>query len=519
MSTPIRACARRLWCILFFLAPLSLNAMQAAAQDAVLEVDQVHHAIRVDSSRDQHLLTRVDAHTFRLRRPASVQVKVVNTNTALYTVTTDETSAPPPSFESLRQFLAPVKAYIPELALVVKGGHRARSAGARSMLPAVAPQGSTSGSSDAARDALTNARTVESDLVDLDDNVAGSRGLNANLELAQYTLEQMRKGVEAAADALADSLGVPHQSCQSDSTALSPNAGSSDASPSLAELFDTYRSLRSHTAILQASLLDTTLVRDPQLSSFRGQLVQMKSRADSALANAQSTINEAYHTRDLTHVVLRACSHWESRPINVSRAAGRVITVHLTPRPDPELSRVAERPASTEAITILPPLSRIGATFGVTALYAGAARFHTYGVRATPAPNSYSEVYEATSVDDRFLYGLSLGFTINPRPNWRDSWSPVVWLPEITVAEAGSQHAVALGAAVSVWRIKVGAGALVVRHQELDNLTVHQQVTNANYLTTRDSYGRPLFYVSLSIINLEQLLGGGDSGAKSPSQR
>jgi hypothetical protein len=489
-------------------------AVRVPAQ-VVIQVDQRNGTIRVDSSGDQHLVSSVDGHSIRLRGAGDVKIRVVNTNTALYTISTDETTAVPASFEPLRQFLTPIKAYMPELAVVVQAGSRSRGGAARSMLPAAAPRGATSAASEAARDALTNAKTVESDLVKIDNETVGSNGLYARFELALYALEKMKDGgVEAAANEFADSLGVSQQSCPKDTEKMASTNSVEDASTRPAELIQSYRELRSHAAPFETSLRDTSFVGDAQLSGLRAELSQLGFRADSALAHAQSTIADAYRVRELANVVLHACSHWESRPIKVSSAGGRVINLHITPRPDAELARVAERRSDSQTITILPPLSRLGATFGLSALYAAAARFHTYGVRATGGPGSANEVYEATSVDDRFLYGLSLGLSYNLRPDWRDRVGPVLWLPVVTVAEAGNQRAIGLGAAVSLWRFKLGAGALAVRHQELDGLTVHQPVTNASYLTTRDTYGHPIFYVAFSIINLEQLLGGGDAKAQ-----
>ena len=509
-QTPMKSARNkkvRRWCPILLIAAFPAMAAPSAAQ-VILRVDQRSGAIRVDSAEDR--VSIVDAHSFRLRGSGDVTIRVVNTNTALYSISTDETSAAPASFEPVRQFLTPIKAYMPELAVVVQAGNRSRGGAARSVLPASAPRGATSAATEAARVALTNAKAVESDLVDIDDQTVGSNGLYARLELSLYTLELMKKeGVEAAADAFADSLGIGHQSCTKDGGKTPSSKSVEDASPSLAaELLRSYRELRAHAAPFETSLQDTSFVKESQLGNLRTDLAQIRSRADSALAHAQSTIADAYRVQELTSVVLHACSHWESRPIKVSTASGRVINVHILPRAEAELARVAERRNDNQTITILPPLSRLGATFGLSALYAAAARFHTYGVRATGGPGSVNEVYEATSVDNRFLYGLSLGLSYNLRPDWRDRARPVLWLPVVTVAEAGNQRAIGLGAAVSLWRFKLGAGALAVRHQELDNLSVHQQVTNASYLTTRDTYGHPVFYVAFSVINLEQLLGG-----------
>ena len=77
------------------------------------------------------------------------------------------------------------------------------------------------------------------------------------------------------------------------------------------------------------------------------------------------------------------------------------------------------------------------------------------------------------------------------------------------MADASPARAFGLGAAVSAGPVKIGIGGLLVRHTALDGDTVAQRLPNAQFIKTRDTYGRPRFYASISIFHLGELLGLG----------
>jgi hypothetical protein len=124
------------------------------------------------------------------------------------------------------------------------------------------------------------------------------------------------------------------------------------------------------------------------------------------------------------------------------------------------------------------------------------ARFPTYGTRSAAAGGT--EIYSPTVRDARFGWGVTLGFTLRGL-NWREQRGVAIWLPELTVGESADSKAFAAGSAISFGPVKLGAGAMWVRHTELVDQAVGDKIPNAGFLQTAESYGRPKLYTSLSI--------------------
>jgi hypothetical protein len=120
--------------------------------------------------------------------------------------------------------------------------------------------------------------------------------------------------------------------------------------------------------------------------------------------------------------------------------------------------------------------------------------------------------------DARFSWGVTLGMSW-PRLQFRhdaasggdgeggggsgvDHSGISIWLPELTVGSSSDTKAFGVGTAISWSFVKLGTGALWVRHPRLDDLDVGQIVPNSGYLRTTDVYGRPRYYVSLSVFDV-----------------
>ena len=486
----------------------------ATQPDVVLQVDPIAKTVHVAKPSHGRLVDSVEAGTWRVRRQATVRLQVVNTNTALYRITTEDNPAPaPPTAQPIRQFLPMVKSYLPELAFVVPRGRGLAAVPRGSTLPGSIPGGISSATASVAARALATGQAVESDLLRLDDLAHGPRGVDAVLGLTLRTLDRMRTGdVEAQAQAMADTLEVPDKSCQESVQVAKARGAASGALTISSDLLATLSTLQPEAAELRAALSDTLLM-DLSVVELRSGLQRVEARADTALRDSDAMLTGVYRVEHTADQVLRACSHWESPPVRVSPSLGRVVTVHVQPLSDPEIQRVAGDRSYAFSVTLLPPPARLNATLALSALYAARAIYHSYGVRSTGGSGSPNEVYEATTVDDRFSYGLTLGLTWYPWLDWRSTHNVALWLPEITVAESGSgPRAFALGAAISFWSVKVGFGGLMVHHAVLDGLAVGDHVPNDKFLRTRDTYGHAVPYFSISVFNLTDLLSGGHGG-------
>jgi hypothetical protein len=317
---------------------------------------------------------------------------------------------------------------------------------------------------------------------------------------------------------MADSLGIPPQSCGESGSSPSRDHRAKAAPLTLAsDLLASVDALRPDVATLAASLSDTAFAQDQSLRPFRASLADVHARADSALRSSDDLVSAAYGVEATAASVLSACSHWESNPLTVSIATGRIVTVRIEPKPAPELQRVATDKPSSISVTLLPPLSRIDAKLGVSALYAPRAHFKTYAARPTGGSGSPTEIYESGDSDLRFAYGLTLGLTVHPWLDWRDAKDVALWLPEITVGETDKQRVFGLGLAISYSVVKIGVGGLLTKHETLiSGDTVGKRIANTQFLNKADTYGHPLPYFSISVFDIGKLFGGDDKRSDTP---
>jgi len=425
----------------------------------------------------------------------------------MYRYTINSTNAPPP-LRPVAEFLPMVKPYLPELQYLTRGS-RGASASSASLLPAAAPDNVSATARKAATAALDNGQVVQEGLKQLDRLMHGPTGVDGVNALSARALDRMRNGnVEIEAARLADSLGVPSQSCAS---ATGPRAPQ-DSMTLSTRVLGTLDTLATSSAALSASLADSGLAHDPSLSLWKAPLVGIRDRADSAARSQDALVTAAFAAQQTANIVMRGCSHWDSPVVDIAPNATRIVTIQIEPLDAAQVKRMSPDAPDPISVTLLPPGGHVQASLAISALVAPGARFKTYDARPTGGGGSPIQVYEKSTQDNRFSYGASLGVTYAP---WLDRLfgKPITaWFPEITVAEANPGHAFGFGGALSSGPVKLGIGGLLVRHTVLDGDTVKQTIPNAQFLSTRDTYGRPRFYVSVSIFNIAELLGLAESG-------
>lgn len=497
---------------------------RGARAQVIIQVDHHTGAVSVTDSSGTHIAEVIDGKTLRFHRPASVRLQVVNGNTALYdySISTEATKTDTPSGNSQLQpvglFLSSVKVYLPELSLAVRAGKRGPAGSGSSILPSDAPTLATPAATEAANTALQNGKAVETDLKLLDSLTRGSKGVSGALRLTMRALDRMHRGeVEGAARELADSLILPTQACGEPGGASRTRGSRAGALRLSTQVLARIDSLKADNDALAASVSDARLTQDTAAHGFVMLLADLSTRADSALKNNDPLVASAYRIEQMATTVATGCSRWESpQPLTVAKGAGQVVTIKIQPRSDPEIQRVATDVPAPISVTLLPPPDRLVAKLGASALYAPRARYPTYGVRSAGGAGAQPLIYEDKPVDDRFSYGLTLGATL---PAWFNRGNFALWLPEITIADPGTNsRALGLGAALSYRSIKLGAGGSWFKHTVLDTLGVGKSLPNAQFLKQHDSYGRPVTYFSISVFNLSELLGmAGGSGDAAPA--
>jgi hypothetical protein len=492
------------------------SAVSATSAQVVVQID--HHSGAVSIVDDAHIAELVDNKTLRFRRPTTVQLEVINGNTALYDYsisTQPDASSQTNTLQPAGMFLSAVKAYLPELNVLVRRGSRGASA-ASSDLPSI-PSSLTRPAADAAGVALQNGRAVDADLRDLTRLVRGP--MDRTLHLTIRALDRMHRGeVEPAAKELADSLQLSAPNCTSSNNP--PHARESRAS-SLGlstRVIAKVDSFKADNELLATSLANDALLSDSAAHDFVTQLAALHAKADTVLNNYDTTVQSAYRVETMAAAVASGCSRWTAtQPLRVAPGANQVVTVRVQPRSEPEVQRVATDVPGPISVTLIPPPNHLSLKLGATALYAPHAQFPTYGVRSAGGTGAQALIYQDKPLDDRFSYGLTLGATYSP---WLEHGDFSLWLPEITIADPGgsSGKAAAIGSAISFKSVKLGVGAFWAKHSVLDTLGVGKPLANAQFLKQHDSYGKPVAYFSVSIFNLGDLLGlNGQSGGGSPA--
>ncbi len=465
----------------------SLRAQDIAT--AILELDHGTGIVRLienRSGRPTDTTTYGQGRNLQLPRPMNLQFRVVNTNTGLYEIRTGATAIASPAIAPVSAFLAKLGPYLPEIGLAISGSPRALG-GAK---PAPGRPFSDA-ELNAAPSAELNrvwerARSAERALLDVETRISGARGLQETLTLTLSTLEQMRRGAptDAAAAQLRSTSGIPATGC---TTSGSPEL------PRVQGLIGALYALQQARQALDAGLGALPGDVGELWTPVRDTVVAVRGRVVSALGDFEPLVAAAYHVEQIAALTANACSQMDGGVLPISRLSGRTITVSIAPRAEPEINRVASRPAQVITITVVKkPFIR--PSIGLSLINLPKAQFNVYSARAAPGG---AEIYTASIRDARFAYGVTVGATWKWL-DFRETRHIALWLPEITVSAQPDVKGFGVGGGVSLGRVKLGSGVMWVKRVELSGLRPGQIVPSPQFLATRESFARPLTYWSLS---------------------
>lgn len=477
-------------CTTVFLIAASCLARTATAQSTAVtvEFDHAAGAWRLITARGHGADTTrwTSGRTVTLIRDVEATVRVVNTNTALYRLTRDTASAPLPEMVTARSFIGRLVPYFPEVGLALAGPSRGGDESGtptRRFLPRVpGAEGSL-----AVATVVSAAGRTEDDLARLDAAIFGPNGVETQLAGSLTALEQMRSGrmsPEQAAAQLRQAIAVEASDCASPASVRI-------ATPQL--VLTTLTNLLRSAHDLNVALEDPELQQRAQWAPLRDSASMVSARAQHALADFDTLITNAYRAERIVRSVATACS-WMTSPGVKTDSRVRTVSLRIDPRPEPEFARVADRGPAIYSVTVRPARG-IHPSIGVSALVVPDARYPTY---ATRAAGSQVEVYESGIKDQRFAWGFSGGLTW-PGLDRGEPRGLAFWIPELTVGNTSDSKFLGIGSAVSMRSVKLGVGALWMRHTALNGAAAGTMLPNATYLRTVDSYGRRLFYVSLSL--------------------
>lgn len=459
---------------------LLLPSLTASAQapTARVEIDHATGDARLIVVRGGRADTSElgDRPVVRLAHSIPVDVRVVNTNTALYRFSRTVEGVPLPEVEALQGFSTRLTPYVPELRASLR--NRGLRGGAESTTEAAIAE---------ARLALTlSLGSAERSLLAIDEAIYGERGLQPTLGRTLLALEQMRSGTspERASAPLREQLGLG-AACGRQEPVRLQTAG---------QMLAALSTLSTATDELRDATYGVAFA-DTRWQALRDSARVLDSRAQSALADFEPLVTNAYRVERLVGIVANACSEWSAGSVSGTRTRGKSVTIRVEPRAEPEVARIADR-APAQFTVVVQPRSIVRPAVAIAGIAAPGARFPTYATREVPGG---VEVFESGRKDRRFGLGGTLGFTW-PGLDRRDGSGVAVWLPELLVA-AGDLTGAGVGTAVSLGFVKVGAGAMWMRHESLVGARPGDVLADPSLMQVVDGYGKPQFYVSVSVFD------------------
>jgi hypothetical protein len=437
---------------LFGSALIPLLVLAAAPTGATGQRLEISHSARTAELVSGNVRTPFEHEDqIRILPGRSTGVRITGTNSALYVCSVDQTEVPVPETQALRDFLSKAGNLLPAIA----------SGGISLADQAVAPGDPKPSPEEVAVSEL---------VVRVNSAISGPRGFRqAYLETLQ-TLNRMRDPAQPV-DALASDLKSRLLCADENCTRLT----------FVDVIAETLPRLRDAKRALDASKKDI--------------ITDAPAAADSILANAEGILGAAYEIQMLALIVARAESTIECDPVQVSRSTGRDLKIAVKPRDIAELKRVAVTAPLEFKVTAMPRL-RPSPSVGVSLLYAPNAEYNKFGT--TPVTGG-ARIVATDTQDERVGYGLVLGLAWNDRVGPRQP-RVRVWLPEITINPTEELKTLGVGGGVSLGILKIGAGWAWQRHDELVRQEIDDVLASADLLKTKETYGRPKGYISISFM-------------------
>jgi hypothetical protein len=412
--------------------------------------------------------------TIRMDAGDSLHVRVVNTNSALYTCSLEQPEAKVPELEALRSALGTFGPYLTGVATLSRSfdmGQRARVS--RRRADGLEPPGTDSAPepSDEAEEAREAASSA---LEAVDAFLFGSSGLNATRLSVLGALAEMRTAEGDEITAIAERI---------QSSACTAGCGSQTLARQSVDLLD--RAARAHHGLQRylGELGDTDApALDEALSKLQG--------------DAEALVATAYRTEHLVRLVADAKPEISCGSVGVRRGSGRALSIAVASRGLAEMERVATLPPRRIKVEAQPRL-RPRPAIGVALVYAPEARYDVPGTKSQVGGGT--QITSASTQDARFTYGVTLSLILTDRLG--PVQLPFTLGPEIVANPSSDTRAIGLGVGGTIFGgVKWGSGYLWTRHRVLrDGQEYGDVLPFADHLRTRETYGNGRFYVSASL--------------------
>ena len=227
---------------------------------------------------------------------------------------------------------------------------------------------------------------------------------------------------------------------------------------------------------------------------------------DAAVAEGGKRLDAAYALEKFSRIVLGASDTLKCDLLKVTSDTGRAVTVAIAPRKLTEITRLPVEDSLAVQFSLTPE-RKVSIGLGLSLVLARRAVYPTFGTaKLGEAQKDTVRVIRNGEKDRRFDYGLTLGLTWGSLDQ-RDNSNWAIWLPELTVNPADDVRSFGVGIGFSYSVVKLGVGALWVKHDEPDPTTPENSILpNADAFKTVSKLGPPKLYLSFSLIGLPPFL-------------
>jgi len=452
---------------LFIAASLSLaNAGIAAAQ---LVVDQSTRSVTFNN------VPVKDGGEILVRGPYRIPIVITGSNSALFNCSLKQDTTNVPEVDALLAFSKALGPYFVEVGAVIGTNRRAWSTPIHS--------GDT-----------TAAGLVARYISNIDNTLSNEQtGINVAETGMLAELEKMRSA-PTSAEYFKNRTYDARLFCNEDPKDKKC-ARLSQVSPLVANI----EALARKYPALERSVetLETTAPTSPDLPSLKA----LVATSSTIIENADKLIGFAYSVETLIKRVDRAGPAFSCPDtIRITLTTAGKATVSVTPAADPALARAAMLKPLTFSVKARPDwVARPAVGLGFIRAYG--ASFPKIGTKKLS--DTSVAITTSGSTDLRNAFDLTLASTWRGL-DFRDRAVPfAIWVPDVSISPDKDVKSFAIGAGVSLWFIKLSYGRSWTKHSVLSQgQRLNGTLTSADELATRDAYGRPLEYWSISLIGI-----------------
>jgi hypothetical protein len=406
-----------------------------------------------------------DGKDFLIKKPYSAKVTIAGTNSALFDCALKQENTSTPEVEASTTFLKALGPYVLELGGVLLLQFNAKEH-ADTLMGAVEAQ------------ATSHLKAIRQALTD------STSGISIAETRLLLELQTMRSESATEYFAKKSFYGMAAKFCELDDKRNCQK---------LKQVRPLVENIESLSRLLNRLTIEAQ--NNPQ------RLKELADDASMVVENADKIIGHAYDVERLFKRVDRAAPTIACPDtVTLSLSTSKNLTISVNASSSPSLSRAATLAPFSITLKARPDWL-VRPAVGLSYMHVNDATFDKFGTKKV-SDTQFTITSTGTS-DNRNAFGLTLATTYRGLDQRSSSIPFAIWLPDITISPDKDVKSFALGGGVSISVFKIGYGVAWTKHTVLaKDQAINGTLASADELATRDSYGKPLKYFSISVIGV-----------------